>query len=568
MQDYVTGQILTEEEMKLVDRAYSLFDEFKNANRYYHNEVEECRKIALLEDPNQDQSEMDDAEPTPQLQTLRSSLICCIADQMDNEPAAVIRPERPDTQNLAEDLTDLVGRVTYQNGFKQLHRQRVEDFFVTGTSVTQIVWDEDANYGQGDIALIRVPVEDMQFDPNTNDVQESRAVFRCSWHPHEWYEEHYPDVGRFVHEDQYFNEKDDQSVSRPRIMMMEYWYREYDAKKRRYRVHVAYLAGHVLLYNSKDTLKNGVYEHGQYPFVVDVFTEIVGKMYGHGMVKEFAPMMRAINRYARYMDENARASSKMRLLVNTAAGLSEEDLRDWTKQIVKGNSINENAVRWFQTVPLSATVSAQMANYIDLIKQDSGQNEFNRGESGGGITAASAIVSLQEAGGKTTRLRTEVLKYGSEKMFIQVLWLIRQFYENNRIMMVTGANGKDRAILMDKKRLFGNEVMMPYAVRVQVQKNNPLRVQAENDNILQMFNVLVQGGQQIDPMLIVNALQLDGKDRLLAAIEESQQPQMLQMAQNAQAMQGTIEQQQADINNLRAAMDAEADKLTKTGTIS
>ena len=559
-----TGQKLSEKERELVTRAYSLFDEFSTGNRAYHDEVKVSRKIALLQDPEQDAGLEEDDAPTPQLHTLRSTLVNCVADQMDNTPTAVIRPERPDTQALAEDLTDIVGRVLYINNSQQLHRQRVEDLFVTGTSVTQVVWDDDMLCGKGDIALIRVPIENMQFDPNASDIQDSRAVFRFYWYPHKWYEEHYPDEAEYVHADKYKEDGAQHITSDEGIMMLEYWYREYDAKTRRYSVHVAYLAGGALLYDSKKHLKRGVYEHGLYPFVVDVYTEVVGKLYGHGMIVEFAPMQRAINRYARYIDENARASAKMRLLVNTAAGLNEDDLADWTKQIIKGTSIGDNAVRWFQTAPLSPNINAQMANFIDLIKQDSGQNQFSRGESGGGITAASAILALQEAGGKTTRLRTEILKYGSEQIFTQILWLIRQKYSDGRVLMVTGKDEEDRAVTINRKEMFGGEIAMPYAVRVQVQKRNPLHVQAENENLLNMFNVLVQGGVQVDPMMMLELLQLDGKDRLLAAMRKAQAPQMAAMTEQAAQMQQAMTVQQDEINKLRSALDASADQLATT----
>ena len=62
--------------------------------------------------------------------------------------------------------------------------------------------------------------------------------------------------------------------------------------------------------------------------------------------------------------------------------------------------------------PLNPYVMAHYNNKIEAIKEESGQSLFNRGESGRGVTAASAILALQEAGNKRSRLIVEQLYAG------------------------------------------------------------------------------------------------------------------------------------------------------------
>ena len=567
----LTNQPLTEREEEIVTEGYRLYDEFRMKNTNRKANARTARKIALIEDPDQDAPGTPAEEKAPQLHTLRSTIVNCIADQMDNIPEAVITPERPDTQDLAEDLTDMVQRVMEINHYDALHRLRTEDFFVTGTAATQVIWDPDMARGHGEIALINCPIESLEWDPQADNIQEGRAMFRSTWHPRQYYEEHYPDTAEYITTDSYFPIDADPSDQEDSIMLLEYWYRKWDHKKKRYVVHVAYLAGHVLLYSSETEDKNGLYMHGLYPFVFDVYTRVMGRADGNGMAIEFATMQRAINRYAKYIDENARASAKMRLLVNNGAGLSDEDLKDWNKQIVKGEVINESAVRWFQSAPLSAQVNLQMNNFMDMLKQDSGQNQFNRGEGGLGVTAATAIQSLQEAGGKTSRYRTETLKSGFREIVEQVLWLIRQYYTDHRKIYVTGRkDGELREVTSSPEKLFGKEDEMPYAVRVQVQRRNPLKVQAENETIMNAANVLAQSETPMQPLTLIKLLQMDGKDRILHALEEDDGNQKAALMQQIATLQQQGEemnaQYQQQLAQMQQVIEQQASALAETSS--
>ena len=532
-----SAQKLTDREKEILAEGKRLFDLFKGQNKAYKQEVAVARKIAQLKDPDQ--------EDIPQLHTLRSTLVSAVADQMDNIPEARIYPERPDTQEKAEQLTDIVQYVFGINDFPRLNRERIEDNFIAGTSALQYVWDPDANAGKGDIAIIVCPIESIEWDYASRELQQSRAVFRKSWYPRSYFDQHYPDKADYIRSAVYFRsdvegvgpqtsvaDEDDE------ILLLEYWYRVFDAEKRRYVIHVAYIAGDCLLYSSEKAHPEGIYQHGRYPFVFDVYTRVYNQMHGNGMVMELAPMQRAINRYAQYIDDNARINSRNRILYDDASGINEDDLKNLTKQLVKGDNISDNHIRWFPESRLSPSVQANMYGFIDMMKQDSGQTQFNRGETAGGVTAMGAIQSLQEAGNKTSRFRTEVFKYGTKEGVEQILWLVKQFYKNDKIITIVGDNGKIKDI--HTKDLFGGEEIMPYAVRIQIQRNNPLRVQAENDLIMQLFNAAAQQNQALDIGLMIRLLQVDGKDRFLKAIEEEKGDRVAALQQENAGLQQQV----------------------------
>ena len=560
---------------QLRDEAYGRLQIWRDGCMEMHERAREARKILLLQDPKQDMGRKRLDKRTLQLQTLKSTFNNCVADQMDNMPEALMLPETRQLQAVAEDLTDVVRFVLHQNNYETLHRRRVEDCFCTGTAVTQIAWDGDMDGGQGNVALIRWPIEAFLWDPAAESLQDARAVFKVSWHPMSWYRQHYPEQYSLIgSEDGVYSglgladaQNGPRAADEGRARLLEYWYRLYDADKRRYTINVAYLAGGTLLSDCRD-----VYRHGRYPFVLDVYTPIEGLPVGDGMIQELAPMMRYVNRYASYIDMNLRMASKGRLLVDRAAGLDKEALMDWETDVVEGDRIDASALQWLQTQPFGGMATQQMLQLQNDIKQDSGQNQFTRGETVGGVTAASAISALQEAGGKMTRLRTGVLNQGFKAMVEQVMWLISQFYLPQRVLYITGRqDGMRREVNASPDRLFGKHPSgaaalppPPYTVQVQVQRRNPLRQQAQNELFLQAYSMSVSAGQYFPLSVLFELLQVDGKERILPTLRQIEQvpAQLAEMdAENGdlkrmcQEADGLLERRQLEAANARQVVD-------------
>ena len=568
------GQKLTVSEQELIAEAYSRLDLFREGCREMHDRVRVNRRVMLLDDPGQDDPSA--KTKTLQMQTLISTINNTVADQMDNMPEAKMLPETPALLGVADDLSDTVKHVFHLNDYEALHRERCEDFFIAGTAVTQVIWDPDMSRGKGDVALIRWPVEAFLWDPAAEDIQDARALIKVSWHPMSWYTEHFPEAAPYVCAENYaINDvgipdawASQQAGDENRAMLMEYWYRHYNAEKRSYSVSVAYIAGHALLAHEED-----VYEDGQYPFVLDVFSHIEGVPAGDSLVSQLVPMMRYVNRYARYIDENLRMASKSRMLVNRNSGIDRHALSDWTIDVVEGENINVDAVKWFDTKPLSGMVVNQMLQMQQDIKQDSGQNQFTRGETAGGVTAASAISALQEAGGKISRMRTAALNRGFRRMAEMVMWRIHQFYDADRVMMVTGGDGKLKTVDMSPGHLFGRTPAgklppPPYTVQIQVQRRNPLQVQAQNDLFIQAYTMSAQSGQSFPLTALFELLNVDGKDKIMPILRQNDMmmAQMQQLQMQNQQMAAQIEEQTVAVANLQAELKENA-KANQNSTV-
>lgn len=570
-------QPLSDEERQLVDEVYSRLSLFEQNCRPYHDTARMCREVARLRDPHQNPSGKSDDEETEvlQLHTLKSTINNMVADQMENLPEPRLLPETPEKKQAAEDLQDAVRFVIYDvNRYPRIHRRRTHDFFVTGTAVTQIVWDETANFGKGDVAIFDWPVEAFLWDPMAENIQDARALIKVSWMPMSWFKQHYPDAYPYIgtesgeHRDVGMHEaqREISGQDEERALLLEYWYRRYNAKTRRYTINVAYCAGRALLEHAED-----VYAHGMYPFVVDVMDSIRGTPVGDGAVDDMTPMMRYINRYAHYIDTNLRMSSKGRILARKGAGIDREALRDWSQDIIEGDRIVQGEDwAWMQHAPFNGLAIQMMTQMQSDLKMDSGANQFTRGETSGGVVSGKGLTALIEAGGKISGLRTDILNEGFRQIVEQVLWLMAEFYKRDRVVHITGRR-QTKSVKMDES-IFGQRVghalpPPPYAVQVEINRRNPARVDAMNEMYMNAYTMAAQAQQFFPLSALFELLTVDGKDRLLPVIEKNEKhmQQLQQMQQQLEAQAQQMEQMKAENDSLRATATQMTNALANVG---
>jgi len=576
-EEYLEEQPLSEEDKELLETIYDRLDIFEEMNRPYHDAAKESRRILHMDDPEQDTAitiNQNKGKKTLQMQTLKSTINNVVADQMLSMPEAKLMPETVDAQDAADDLQDMVHYVVYcANNFEQLHYRRCEDFYGPGTAITQVAWDQDANYGRGEIALVRWPLEAFLWDPTADNLQDCRAVMKVGWRPLSWFRDHYPEEGKYVtsedgtHADvgMTAGQEDAEHVSdEKRALMIEYWWREYNASTRRYTVNVAYAAGGALLEKQKD-----VYTHGMYPFVVDVHDSVEGSLAGEGLVHELVPMMRYINRYMSYADMNARMSSKGRLLIRNGSGIDKEALANWENDIIEGDNITPDNLQWLQNQPFGTTIVQLMTMLQSDLKADSGANQFTRGETTGGIVSGKAINSLIQAGGKIASMRTEQLKYGFKQIVEQIIWLMAQFYDDDRVVMITG---RKLPVKVDTKKLFGKKSKgvvnpPPYTVQIEVSSRDPQRIANQNQMFVEAYNMAAQAQQFFPVSALFRILNLDGKDKILPVIEanEHYQEQMQQLQQQVEQMGQQMEQMRAENASLRKTTAEMSNTLATVG---
>ena len=505
-------QPMSVEERELLRRGYALFEHFREQLMGQHEAMREARAMRMLEMEGR-------SATSPTMSTLNSCCDNVIADQIDNMPEAVMSPEREETMDSAQEMTDVIGFVLHQAGFAGKYQQMMEDAVVAGTGVAQVFWDDDAEDGEGMANVLAWHPEDFFPDPMCENIQDGRACFKVTHTTVGWIEEHYPHAKGFVAGDEYadMQEMREAPGGDSRVTLIEFWYRRYDALERRHRVHMAQMAGGALLcatetgFGLEAAFEGGVYAHGKYPFVLYKYRDAWRRPFGTGLIHDYKETQNAINRYCRYIDDNARESSVQRHFIRRGSGVNADEVADMTRTVIEwdGSDIRE-VLQTVQAQPLNMQVYQMMQYMADAMKQDCGQNQFARGDGGLGVTAGTAINALQQAGSKIARWHTERFKEAFREMVEMLLWVLSEYMEPGRVIRIVGTDGyqvRDRLIELAAAGEARAMERPAYTVRVQVVRSNPDQIARDNEFLLQAAKICAEAGTPLPAGEIIRLMQ-------------------------------------------------------------
>ena len=531
--DAAENQPISMTERALVARIYALFDCFYDQLSEEHEQMRRARMLRARRPDEQSRT-------APTGNTLGSCVDNMIADQIDNLPEAVMLPEREETAQSAEEMDDVVSFVLYRAGWPGKYQTLMEDAIVAGTGVAQVFWDENLEEGEGMVNVLAWHPEDFYPDPMYEDIQDGRGCFKATHTSVAWVEERYPQAKGYVAGDRYARADEDDAQTPEgdtRVTLLEFWYKKYDAATKRTHIHMAQAAGRALLfstetgYGAESAYPDGLYAHGDYPFVLYKYRDAWRRPFGTGLIYDYYDTQTAIDRYAKYIDDNARESSIQRHFIRRGSGVNPDDVADMRKTIIEweGNDIRE-VMQTVQAAPINGQVYEMMRYMADTMKQDCGQNQFTRGEGGLNVTAGTAIHYLQEAGGKITRWHSERFKDAFRRMIEQILWVLSEYMEPGRKLRIIGgwnSNGgmRERIIELVAPDRHGGALPRPaYTVRVQVQRGNPNQIQSDNEFLMQAVKICADAGTPLPPETVIRLMEgYRSKEGVLRAIRENGQ---------------------------------------------
>lgn len=524
------GSGQTEEHRLLCERAYGLFREFRGAYLAEWQRLERCERM-YRGDHWHDVPQNDPNEPRPVTPIIQSTVENMKAELMDRIPEAVILPESPADTEVARVIEAIIKQNHDADGYAKEYRKIVHDLLVGGYCVQEVGYDNSLNGGLGGAFLRHVDARSILFDPLATEPQEARAVFKLSLRTREYIGSHFPKAAPFLTADAFGRPDavEDGILHADRqdaVLFLEYWWREFDAENERYTVHMAQIAGNQVLADSREAKPDGLFEHGLYPFVVTPMFTRKGSCLGLGIVDMFETQQKYADKLDQIVLKNALMASHNKLLVTEASGFDTEDLRDWSKEVHTGESLN--GVTWFSTPPLPAYIIGYIGSIRESIKQESGANEFSRGAVTNGVTAASAIAAMQEMSNKRARMIARALHESFRDAVRLEIEVEREFNFFTRRVNVT-VDGElkecnfESAMLM--RRSGNGRTLLPieFYISVKAQQETKYAAMTQNELALRML----QSGM-MTPAQAVELMVFEGKDQLLKQIrEQNEQAQAL-----------------------------------------
>lgn len=519
----------------LVGRIYSLFEEYRSAYEAEWDRQEENERL-YRGDHWKDVPKKDFNEPRPVTPVIQSTVENVSADLMDSFPEAIITPENPDDEEIARVVEALVRQNHDAAGYVKEYRKLAHDLLVTGYMVQEVGYDPMLNNGIGGAFIRHVDAHNILVDPQCSDIQDGRAVMKIASRTIKWLEQQYPQFAGEFAGDEYQHSRDDvltydQTKS---VLLIEYWWREFDRETKRFRVHMAKAAGRKLLEDSRIEKPEGYFSHGQYPFFVTPLFQRKGSALGYGLPDMLGEQQRYADKLDQIILKNALMASHNKLLNTQMSGFDTGDLQDWSKEVHEGENLN--GITWFPTPPLPNYIIQYTENIRNNIKEESGANDFSRGNTASGVTAASAIAALQEASSKRSRMAARQMHEAYKDAVRMEIEVEREFSTLPREVLLT-IDGEQRvatfeAAMLTKDGRFGNRVPMEFFISIKVQQENRWSQMAHNELVLQMVQLGV-----IQPSQAVELLKFDGKETLLRKAAQAGEPAAQQQAMMMEQLQ-------------------------------
>ena len=153
--------------------------------------------------------------------------------------------------------------------------------------------------------------------------------------------------------------------------------------------------------------------------------------------------------------------------------------------------LDPDDLRQIETQPLPAFIANHLQSKVEELKETSGNRDFAQGGTNSGVTAASAIAALQEAGSKLSR---DLIK-GSYRAFTRVctliIELIRQFYDDSRAVRITGEDGRPMFVTLGG--LARGDRRAAFDIEVRAQKASPFSQMSRNEQAKELYRLGFSG---------------------------------------------------------------------------
>ena len=388
-------------------------------------------------------------------------LVNCIlskhADAMDCYPEPTVLPREPNDRREAEELSRILPVILKNNRFKKAYSQAWWNKLKSGCAVYGVFWDGDKLHGLGDVSIRSMDVLNLFWEPGVQDIQESESFFCTELVPNRRLEREYPQlegklgrsgvqVSRYLYDDK---------VDTSEQSLVVDWYYHTEQEGRQVLQYCKFVGEEVLYAteNDPEMAERGWYDHGKYPFVFDVLFPEEGTPGGYGYVDLCKSAQKQIDLMNQAILKNTLAAATPRFFIRSDGAVNENEYADWTRPFVHTNgNLGADSIAPIRVPSLDSVYVAVLQNKIAEMKETAGNRDVMSGGTAGGVTAATAIAALQEAGGKLSR---NMIDDGYEA-FSQVLTLcielVRQFYDMPRQFRLLGKNG-GRFAMFDNRGL-------------------------------------------------------------------------------------------------------------------
>ncbi len=578
MEDNLEEVIGTEE----VAKAAQLLQRYKSGKAALDTRIVDNELWFRMRHWKNYKNEMMEGKPTPASGWLFNSIANKHADAMDNYPEPNVLPRAADDEKTAKVLSKVLPVVLEQADYEQAYSDTWWRKLKQGTGVKGVFWDPAKRSGLGDITIQSMDILMLYWEPGVMDVQESANLFSLRLEDNDQLKARWPqldghtgstlEVAKYVH---------DEHIDTTDKSVVVDWYYKKARPEGEPLLHYCKFCNGIVLYASENDPQyadRGFYDHGLYPFVFDPLFMEEDSPAGFGYIDVMKDTQTAIDEMNHAMDENIKLAAKPRFLLSDAAGVNEEELADWSRDIVHvAGALRDGSLTPLQTAGLQGNCISYRDARVAELKEISGNRDVSQGGTTSGLTAASAIAALQEAGSKLSRDMLKSAYRAFAKECYLIIELMRQFYDEERVYRITGPTGQTEFVPFSGQQLRAQPGGMVggvelgahepvFDITVSAAKKSTFNRLSQNETAKECYQLGFFAPANADAALAaLDMMDFEGIEKVRERVQQNGTlyQQLQQAMEQVQKLAGIIDQQNG--SNLSAMAGAAAQQAGSAG---
>ncbi len=460
------------------------------------------------------------------------------AEAMDNYPTPNVLPREEGDKEKARALGSILPVILQQEDFEEVYDRVMDDKLKSGTGVYGVFWDPEKLDGLGDVSIQPIDLLNLYWEGGITDIQQSRNVFYLRLWDNDLLLEKYPQLeGKLTGAAEAGNRYiyDDRVDTSGKSAVIDWYYKKRQGGRN--VLHYCKFVGDTVLFateNEEGFRDGGWYDHGLYPFVLDPMFRTAGSPCGFGYIDIGKSAQEYVDRGNQAILQNLLANARPRHFIRADGAVNEAEYADMSRDFVHvDGNLGDDSIKPISGKTLSDIYVTVISNKIDELKEVTGTRDVNTGGTIHGVTAASAIAAMQEAGSKLSRDSNMASYRAFRKVCLMVVELIRQFYDLPRAFRILGPQGGQEFISFSnaglKPRNQGVELGVDMGMRtplfdieISAEKQSPYTRLSQNEMAMQFYSAgLFDPGRAREALAALDMMDFNGKSSVIEHIREN-----------------------------------------------
>ena len=288
--------------------------------------------------------------------------------------------------------------------------------------------------------------------------------------------------------------------------------------------------------------KKNPYKDGKFPFVLMKNYDIPFEFWGVGEVEQIMSPQHYVNELTNQIIDNAKNTANMQWIIDKNSGIGQGKLTNRPGLVIRKTPGSE----------VRRDTPPAMPNYvreqIEVLKKDiqdiSGVFDSLKGEQQGSVTAASAILALQEASQARIRLKIKLMEASLSELAQIVYSRMQQFWKLERWVRVTDVEGNPLF------KQIGTEVLSnDFDLKVMAGSTMPVNRNAMLDLMIRLAQTNGEDGLPlVDRKAVLEFLPTGDKKAITDRFAELQAQQQQQAQQQEQAQMQQMQMQKGELD--------------------